>query len=98
MHGQYEKESIASLERVPPPKTTIEQPSSTTVSAGKVWRTVKPSASVQPEISKSFIRYDKLEDQELLKKTQYVKHVRFKKPLKVRMDGKKRISVITMEE
>ena len=54
--------------------------------------------SVQPEISKSYIRYDRLEDQKLLKKTQYVKHVRFKKPLKVRMDGKKRISVITMEE
>jgi hypothetical protein len=54
--------------------------------------------TVQPEISKSYIRYDELQKQELVKKTQFIKHVRFKKPLKVRMDGKKRISVITMDD
>ena len=54
--------------------------------------------TVQQEISQSYIRYDILEEQELLKKTSFVKHVCFKKPLKVRMDGKKRISVITMDE
>ncbi len=52
--------------------------------------------SVQPEMSKSYIRYEKLEEQKLVKKTRYIRHVRFKKPLKVRMDGKKRISVITL--
>jgi len=54
--------------------------------------------SVQSELSKSYIRYEKLDEQKLIKKTGYIKHVRFKKPLKVRMDGKKRISVITMNE
>ena len=52
--------------------------------------------SVQPEKSGSYIKYDKLEDQELIEKTKYFRHVRFKEPLKVRMDGKKRISVITL--
>jgi len=54
--------------------------------------------SVQPEMSKSYIRYEKLADQKLVKKTKYIRHVRFRKPLKVRMDGKKRISVITIED
>jgi len=54
--------------------------------------------SVQPEVSKSYIKYDKLEEQQVVKKTKYIKHVRFEKPLKVRMDGKKRISVITLAE
>ncbi len=54
--------------------------------------------SVQPEMSKSFIRYDLLNSCKLINKTKYVRHVRFEKALKVRMDGKKRISVITMEK
>lgn len=52
--------------------------------------------TVQPEILNSYIRYDLLEKQELIEETQYFKHVRFKKPLDIQMDGKKRISVITM--
>ncbi len=53
--------------------------------------------SVQPEISGSFITYEKLEEQQLIEKTKFFRHVRFKKPIKVRMDGKKRISVITQK-
>jgi len=53
--------------------------------------------TVQPEFSKSYIRYEMLEKQELVGETAFVRHVRFPKPLKVRMDGKKRISVITTE-
>ncbi|MCK4569143.1 MAG: hypothetical protein KAT76_02575, partial [Bacteroidales bacterium] len=54
--------------------------------------------TVQPELSKSYIKYDMLEAQKLIKKTKYIKHIRFKKPLKIRMDGKKRISVITLDQ
>lgn len=53
--------------------------------------------SVQPEMSESFIKYDLLKDQELIQETRFVKHVRFKQAVKVRMDGKKRISVITLD-
>ncbi len=51
--------------------------------------------SVQPERSQSFINYEILENQEQISRSEFFKHVRFKEPLKVRMDGKKRISVIT---
>ena len=50
---------------------------------------------VQPEFSNSFVRYDVLRQQKNLKKTNYFTLVHFEKPLTVRMDGKKRISVIT---
>ena len=54
--------------------------------------------SVQPEMTESYVKYEMLEAQKLVKKTKYLKHVRFKNPLKVRMDGKKRISVITVDQ
>jgi hypothetical protein len=50
---------------------------------------------IQPEFSKSFIRYDILMAQKDLRKTQYFTIVRFEKPLTIKMDGKKRIAVIT---
>ena len=53
--------------------------------------------SVQPEFTDSYIRYNLLAGQKLINKMKFVKHIRFKKPLKVRMDGKKRISVITLD-
>jgi hypothetical protein len=53
--------------------------------------------TVQSEKSKSYIRYDMLEAQELVTETKYIKHIRFEKALKVSMDGKKRISVITLD-
>ncbi len=51
--------------------------------------------TVQPEISKSYIRYNRLSEQELVEKTRFVRHVRFADSLQVRMDGKKRIAVIS---
>lgn len=53
--------------------------------------------SVQPEISGSYIKYDILERQKLVDQKKFVRHVCFEKPLKVRMDGKKRIAVITLD-
>ena len=53
--------------------------------------------TVQPEISKSYIKYDMFEHQKLIEETRFVKHVRFKDNLRVRMDGKKRIAVISLE-
>ena len=52
---------------------------------------------VQPELSDSFIRYDVLKAQQNIRKTNYFSIVKFDKPLTVRMDGKKRISVVTWE-
>jgi hypothetical protein len=51
--------------------------------------------TVQPELLASYIRYEKLDQQELIGESVYFRHVRFAKPLVVRMDGKKRISVIS---
>ncbi len=51
--------------------------------------------SVQPEISGSFIRYDVLSSQINLEKTNYFMIAHFEKPLTVKMDGKKRISLVT---
>jgi len=53
--------------------------------------------SVQPELSKSYVRWDVLKKQQIITETKYFKHVRFEKPLVVSMDGKKRIAVITVE-
>jgi len=51
--------------------------------------------SIQPEISKSFIRWDILKKQKVVNQTKYFRHIRFDEPLTVSMDGKKRISVVT---
>jgi hypothetical protein len=50
--------------------------------------------SIQPELSKSFIRWEVLKKQKIINQTKYFRHVRFEEPLVVAMDGKKRISVI----
>lgn len=52
--------------------------------------------SVQPELSKSYIRWDMLGRQQVVEQTRYVRHIRFDQPLTVAMDGKKRIGVITV--
>lgn len=54
--------------------------------------------TVQPEFSKSYIKYDLLEKQELISQSKYFKHVRFKKPITVKMDGRKRVSVISVSD
>ncbi len=51
---------------------------------------------VQPELSDSFIRYDILKSQAEITRTTYFTIAHFEKPVMVRMDGKKRISVITI--
>lgn len=52
--------------------------------------------SVQPEVDQSFIRYSQLDGQELVEKTEFFNHVRFASPVNVKMDGRKRIAVITL--
>jgi hypothetical protein len=52
--------------------------------------------SVQPETGKSFIDYELLKKQQLIKKTSFFRHVRFDKALKIQMDGRKRIAVVTL--
>ncbi len=54
--------------------------------------------SVQPELSRSYIRWEMLAGQELVSETGYFRHVRFDKPLKISMDGKKRIAVIHLDD
>lgn len=51
--------------------------------------------SVQPEISGSYVDYEVLQNQELIEETAFFRHVRFAAPLEIRMDGKKRIAVVT---
>ncbi len=53
--------------------------------------------SIQPEFSTSFINYGMLDAVPLIEKTSYFRHVRFENPLVVKMDGRKRIAVITRE-
>jgi len=53
--------------------------------------------SVQPELGKSFIVYDLLKRQKLINKTDFFRHVRFDNALKIRMDGRKRLAVVTWE-
>jgi hypothetical protein len=50
--------------------------------------------SIQHNVATSFIQWDELKNQELIEETGFVKHVRFKKPVCIMMDGKKRISII----
>lgn len=54
--------------------------------------------SINQEQSGSFINWEKLNQQEIIQTTKYFKHIRFKKPVEIKMDGKKRISVITFKE
>lgn len=53
--------------------------------------------SVQPEFSTSYIKYEMLDNLPTINQTSFYRHVRFDKPMMVKMDGKKRISVITTE-
>jgi hypothetical protein len=54
--------------------------------------------SVQQEMSTGFINWDILDNQELIAKTTFFKHVRFNKAITIKMDGKKRLSLISWEE
>lgn len=52
--------------------------------------------SVQPEKSGSYINYEILDKQPVVMETKFFKHIEFVNPVNIRMDGKKRISVITL--
>jgi hypothetical protein len=54
--------------------------------------------SVQPELSDSFIQYDMLKDQKLISQGEFFNHVRFNKPMSIKMDGRKRIYLVTNGE
>ena len=53
---------------------------------------------VQPEMSDSYIRFEVLKRQKDIRKTDFFTIAHFQNSLTVRMDGKKRISVITWKE
>ncbi len=50
--------------------------------------------SIQHDSSTSFIQWDVLCQQKVIEETGFVKHIRFKEPVCIMMDGKKRISII----
>jgi hypothetical protein len=54
--------------------------------------------SVQHSNERDILAWDLLLSQKIMNQTKYIKHVRFNKEITVRMDGKKRISVITWNE
>jgi hypothetical protein len=54
--------------------------------------------SVQPELGGGFIDYDFLRKQEMIGNPKYFKHVRFPSPVSIKMDGKKRLAVVTWVE
>lgn len=51
--------------------------------------------TVQPEVDQSFIRYSLLDEQEMVERTAFFNHIRFANPVNVKMDGRKRIAVVT---
>ncbi|MFA5417976.1 MAG: PEP/pyruvate-binding domain-containing protein, partial [Bacteroidales bacterium] len=54
--------------------------------------------TVQPELSNSYINYKILDKQPLIFQGDYFKHIRFKSPVTVKMDGRKRIYLINTNE
>ncbi|MBK7212646.1 MAG: pyruvate, phosphate dikinase [Bacteroidales bacterium] len=54
--------------------------------------------SVQPELGESFIDYGFLKKQQLVNSTQFFRHVRFPSPISIKMDGRKRLAVVTWSE
>jgi len=53
--------------------------------------------SVQQELKTSYINWQLLEKAEIIEKTSFFKHVRFQNPLVVKMDGKKRMAVVSLK-
>jgi hypothetical protein len=53
--------------------------------------------TVPAKSENSFIDYNYLQDAKAVVETEYLRHVRFKKPFKVIMDGRKSISLITRD-
>ncbi len=53
--------------------------------------------SIQHTAFRSFIAWDMLDKQQVIEETKWFRHVRFPKPVPIRMDGKKRITVVMNE-
>jgi hypothetical protein len=53
--------------------------------------------SVQQEKSNNSINWKILDQQEIISESKYFKHIRFKKPLTIKMDGKKRLAIISID-
>ena len=54
--------------------------------------------SVDSNSRKSYIKWKSIEQQKIIKDMHFTRHVRFNKPIDIRMDGKKRIAVILEEK
>jgi hypothetical protein len=54
--------------------------------------------SVKQGVLNGKIDWQKLEEQKVVEKGKFFRHIRFKKPLLIRMDGKKGLAVITMNK
>lgn len=54
--------------------------------------------SVMQELQGSFIKWEILDKQELVQRTTYFNHVRFPKPIEIKMDGKKRMAAAIWHE
>ena len=54
--------------------------------------------SIQHHSSKCMINWDIFADQKLIDQGKFIRHIRFNKPLTIKMDGKKRISLISHNE
>lgn len=54
--------------------------------------------SVNQETSNNHINWDILKKQKLIRESKYFKHIRFKKAVSIKMDGKKRIAIISINE
>lgn len=52
--------------------------------------------SIDQESEEESIAWDKLKKQKLIEKGSFFRHIRFEKPLLIRMDGRKRMAVISM--
>ena len=54
--------------------------------------------TIQQGRDDNFISWEVLDEQQVVERTQFFKHIKFDKPLTVKMDGKKRISLISWEK
>jgi hypothetical protein len=53
--------------------------------------------SIQHTAFRSFIAWELLDKQEVIEETKWFRHIRFQKSVSVRMDGKKRITVVSLD-
>jgi hypothetical protein len=54
--------------------------------------------SINPVSNEGVIYWEKLNKQEVIEQGRFFRHIRFEKPLLIRMDGKKGIAVISMNQ